>query len=71
MLLVEEKKSYTFADDSGVDFTPFFKVAKRIDECLSLISYYNIFRNTSDMMRKEEELSELREEIKRIKKSLR
>lgn len=56
-----------FLDDSGVDFTPYKKIADKIDECLSMISYHKVFKNTEDMLKKEEELKGLRDQIKKIK----
>ena len=57
-----------FYDDSGVYFNPFRKIADKIDDCLSLISYHKFFGNIADAMKKEEELKSLREEIIKIKK---
>lgn len=57
-----------FLDESGVDFTPYKKIADKIDQCLSLISYHRIFQNTSEMLKKEAELSSLRQQIKHIKR---
>jgi len=53
-----------------MDFSPFRKVADKIDDCLSLIKFNNLTGNISEVVKKEKELKILREEIVQIKKRL-
>ncbi|MCK9470670.1 MAG: hypothetical protein M0Q88_02825 [Bacilli bacterium] len=57
-------------DMNEMDFSPFRKVADKIDDCLSLIKFNNLTGNISEVVKKEKELKILREEIVQIKKRL-
>ncbi|MCQ4925057.1 hypothetical protein NE686_18290 [Tissierella carlieri] len=69
MLVAADDKNL-FVDDSGVDFTPFQKVADKIEQCITLIRYHKLFNNIPELIEKENELKEYRNELKQIKKRI-
>ena len=72
MLVVEADKNTILGNENEIDynFIPFTKIAARIDECMSLLNFHKIFNNTMEIVKQEEELNELRQEIKNIKKRI-
>lgn len=71
MLAVEVDKT-VLGNENEIDynFIPFSKTAAKIEECLSLLNFHRMFNNTMEIIKKEEELNELRQEIKNIKKRI-
>lgn len=56
--------------EHSAEFVPFRKVARQIDECLAQINFLRVSGRTQEVCMKEEELEELREEIKIIKRRI-
>lgn len=54
-------------EDIGLDFTPYQKIANKIDDCLSTLGFLKVMGRVKDAIQKENELQELQAEIIRIK----
>lgn len=55
------------SNEIGVEFSPFSKLATKIDETLSLLNYHKSIGNLSEIAKNEAKLKDLRSEIAKVK----
>lgn len=69
MLSFKETSSSMAVEVYGgeVDFTPYSKIANKIDACLSSLNFARIIGDFKDVIRKENDLKELRDQVEKIK----